>query len=150
MPATIFNQQALHALQQRIKKLSGDAERQWGTMTAAQMCWHCRQQLEFVIAPTEVQVLKTMFRFQPVKWLAIFVIKWPEGARTAPSMDAQKSNPALGSLAEEKATLLQALDKVLQLPFIRAVHPLFGELGKQYWGRLIWKHLDHHLRQFNC
>jgi hypothetical protein len=30
----------------------------------------------------------------------------------------------------------------------RAVHPAFGPLSPEEWGRLCWKHLDHHLRQF--
>ena len=29
-----------------------------------------------------------------------------------------------------------------------AVHPTFGPLSPQEWGRLCWKHLDHHLVQF--
>jgi hypothetical protein len=31
-----------------------------------------------------------------------------------------------------------------------AVHPYFGPLTPGDWGRLCWKHLDHHLRQFGC
>jgi len=29
-----------------------------------------------------------------------------------------------------------------------SVHPKFGPLTPQEWGRLCWKHLNHHLRQF--
>ena len=28
------------------------------------------------------------------------------------------------------------------------VHGFFGKLNGQEWGRLVYKHLDHHLRQF--
>ena len=27
-------------------------------------------------------------------------------------------------------------------------HPKFGPLTQSEWGRLAWKHRDHHLRQF--
>jgi hypothetical protein len=30
----------------------------------------------------------------------------------------------------------------------RAVHPMFGPLSPEQWGRLCWKHLNHHLVQF--
>jgi len=30
----------------------------------------------------------------------------------------------------------------------RAVHPTFGPLSPEQWGRLCWKHLNHHLTQF--
>ncbi|MCL6098216.1 MAG: DUF1569 domain-containing protein [Bacteroidetes bacterium] len=28
-------------------------------------------------------------------------------------------------------------------------HPAFGYMNKKQWGRLIFTHLDHHLKQFN-
>ena len=27
-------------------------------------------------------------------------------------------------------------------------HPFFGEMSTDDWDKLMWKHLDHHLRQF--
>jgi hypothetical protein len=32
----------------------------------------------------------------------------------------------------------------------RAVHPTFGPLSPEEWGRLCWKHLNHHLVQFGA
>jgi hypothetical protein len=29
-----------------------------------------------------------------------------------------------------------------------APHPFFGPMTQQEWETLMWKHLDHHLRQF--
>jgi len=29
-------------------------------------------------------------------------------------------------------------------------HPFFGPMSTEDWDRLNWKHLDHHLRQFNA
>ncbi|WP_424351099.1 DUF1569 domain-containing protein [Lutimonas sp.] len=28
------------------------------------------------------------------------------------------------------------------------MHPFFGELNREEWARLVYKHLDHHLKQF--
>ncbi|WP_347374194.1 DUF1569 domain-containing protein [Aequorivita sp. Q41] len=30
-----------------------------------------------------------------------------------------------------------------------APHPLFGKFTPQQWGQMQYKHLDHHLKQFN-
>ncbi|MCU0394465.1 MAG: DUF1569 domain-containing protein [Chitinophagaceae bacterium] len=150
MASTIFNSNEEERIAARIASVQPTSPRQWGTMTPQEMCWHCRQQLEFVLQPSPVKVMNTMLRFQPFKWLAIFVIPWPKGSPTAPSMDAHKSHPAVGDMLTEKQLLLHALEAVIRKPDIRATHPLFGSMGKNYWGRLIWKHLDHHLRQFNC
>ena len=29
-------------------------------------------------------------------------------------------------------------------------HPFFGPMSSEEWDRLMWKHLDHHLRQFGA
>ncbi|MDZ4803510.1 MAG: DUF1569 domain-containing protein [Candidatus Eisenbacteria bacterium] len=29
-------------------------------------------------------------------------------------------------------------------------NPIFGNLSVDEWGKLSWKHLDHHLRQFGA
>ncbi len=29
------------------------------------------------------------------------------------------------------------------------IHPLFGKLTPEQWGKSIYKHLDHHLQQFD-
>ena len=150
MAASIFNSADELKISARIANVQPISDRQWGTMTPEEMCWHCRQQLEFILDPQPVKVLNTMFRFQPFKYLAIFVIPWPKGSPTAPSLDVKKSNPQVGDMLTEKQKLLNALQQVLMKHDINATHPLFGELNKHYWGRLIWKHLDHHLRQFNC
>ena len=150
MAANIFTNNDAKQIMQRIALLDEQSVRQWGTMSVSEMCWHCRQQLEFIVNPTPAKVLNTMYRFQPFKWLLIFAMPWPKEAPTAPSMNAKKSKPVVESLAMEKAKLLAAFEAVLKKEDIKATHPLFGELGKHYWGRLIWKHLHHHLRQFSC
>jgi hypothetical protein len=148
MSANIFNPTDEQRIAERIAGLQPTSPRQWGSMSPQEMCWHCRQQLEFVLNPTDTRVLKTLLRFEPLRWLTIFAIPWPKGSPTAPSMDAKKSNPAVGDMLTEKQALLHALEQVVRMPDVRATHPLFGSMGKHYWGRLIWKHLDHHLRQF--
>ena len=40
------------------------------------------------------------------------------------------------------------LIKELGLGKANGRHPAFGPLNPREWGRIAWKHLDHHLRQF--
>ena len=52
----------------------------------------------------------------------------------------------------EKDVLLSYVDRFITVgPEIitNKTHPFFGELSLEEWGRLQWKHLDHHLRQFS-
>lgn len=51
----------------------------------------------------------------------------------------------------ERAKLLSALHELIsQGPegCTRGPHAFFGQLTPEQWGALIYKHLDHHLRQF--
>jgi len=51
----------------------------------------------------------------------------------------------------EKARLVAAIDAFVgrgRAQIARSVHPFFGRLSGGDWGWLMFKHLDHHLRQF--
>ncbi|EIM78792.1 hypothetical protein A3SI_02021 [Nitritalea halalkaliphila LW7] len=52
-------------------------------------------------------------------------------------------------LSEAKAHFSQRLRAFMQAPdTIRTPHPFFGPLNKKEWGIVLFKHSDHHLRQF--
>jgi hypothetical protein len=51
----------------------------------------------------------------------------------------------------ERSRLATRIDQVVQRGAAKTegmVHPFFGRLSGDQWGRLTYKHLDHHLRQF--
>ncbi|WP_415327252.1 DUF1569 domain-containing protein [Chryseobacterium sp. MMS23-Vi53] len=53
---------------------------------------------------------------------------------------------------EEKQSLLRTLDEYwqnFQNKSLPEHHVLFGKMGKKDWGFLEYKHLNHHLKQFN-
>ncbi|MBX2960889.1 MAG: DUF1569 domain-containing protein [Cyclobacteriaceae bacterium] len=39
---------------------------------------------------------------------------------------------------------------IVQQPNSFCSHPFFDKLNRKEWGRLIYKHMNHHLRQFRC
>jgi hypothetical protein len=150
MAENFFDATDRRQMQQRIVQLPEHAVRQWGTMTAPQMLRHCRAQLDLILHPDPKPLVhNTALRFAPIRWLAIYLVPWPKGSPTAPQMDVNKKLKDVGGFDEEKQLLLQSLEDVSQMEAFYAVHPLFGRLGRNDWGRIIWKHLDHHLRQFD-
>jgi hypothetical protein len=48
--------------------------------------------------------------------------------------------------------LLQLIDEYRATPPNRLgnAHPTFGPMTGRDWDVLVWRHLDHHLRQFGC
>lgn len=149
MAGNIFTDIKYAEIIDRLKRLQATAERKWGTMTAAQMLRHCRSQIEFILAPPpDMKVLNTPFRFAPVRWLALYIVPWPKNSQTAPEMDVNKKLTDVQDFEQEKRLMLEGLNQLYHSPHVEAVHPLFGKMGKSQWGRVVWKHLDHHLRQF--
>lgn len=148
MAATILNTTDLQALRQRMQALTAAAQRRWGSMQATEMLWHLRMQLELALGlrPLHTQA-RSALRLPPLRWLALYVIPWPKGSATAPEMNARKRNAEVQDLATEQQLLLQRMSEVLQAQQL-GPHPLFGALSYNDWGRLIWKHIDHHMRQF--
>lgn len=149
MASNIFNTADYNSISQRLSKVQAQSQRHWGTMTPAQMLRHCRAQIDFILAPSaHVKVYPTPFRYGPIKWLALYGMAWPKNSKTAPELDVNKKLNDTGEFQQEHTLLTAALQKLVQRNDADAIHPLFGRLGRKDWGRVVWKHLDHHLRQF--
>ena len=128
----------------RVRALAADATPRWGRMNVSQMLAHCADALrnatgELPIALVRVPLARTWL----VKWLMIDVLPLPKGAPTARELRAR----APVSIAHERDALLERFAPS-HGPVSWAPHPLFGTLTPVQWGRLAYKHLDHHLRQF--
>jgi hypothetical protein len=76
------------------------------------------------------------------------VLPFPKGAPTAPELLA--APPA--TVEDEKRTLLDLVARLGRGPREGAgsTHPLFGPLSRSEWSALVYKHSDHHLRQFGA
>lgn len=81
------------------------------------------------------------------KWLIFSNLPWPKGAKTPKEMNVATNNFLLTAIEIEKKDLLNYLEKVKSQDQLYP-HPFFGNLNKDEWSRLIYKHLDHHLKQF--
>jgi hypothetical protein len=59
-------------------------------------------------------------------------------------------NPAIKSWDADRAALLAIIQEAAGHGenFAWTPHPAFGNLNGRSWGVLMWRHMDHHLRQF--
>jgi hypothetical protein len=53
-------------------------------------------------------------------------------------------------VAEEKKKWITLIDKYKNLSSDGFIHPFFGAMTKEQTGYLVYKHSDHHLRQFGA
>jgi hypothetical protein len=147
----IFNEQDYAIILQRISHINDAAARQWGAMNVAEMLVHCNLQLKLVLYEIEGKkhegsfILRTGFG----RWMGLYGPLWKKGATTPTQMNIKNQNLPIGKVEAEKEILLNYLNTILTKDVFQE-HPIFGKLNKKDWGRLIWKHLDHHLRQFNA
>ena len=149
MAANIYNPQDYQTIIRRIEALSESKQRKWGTMTIGQMLQHCSRQLQSGLGELEYTQLEgsPLLRTGLVRWLALYAMPWSKGLPTASKMNMKKQGIVADDFQAERENLLSLLARIQEEPNLQP-HPLFGTLGQKDWGRLIWKHLDHHLKQF--
>ena len=135
---------------QRIGRLREDAPAQWGKMDAAQMLAHCQVALRVALGELELKRVligvlfgrlakKSLMRAEP------FRRNLPTGREfiVADRRDFRRERGQLVALIERFAAA--GPDGLAKGP-----HPFFGQLTTEEWETLMWKHLDHHLRQFEA
>lgn len=147
---SILNENDRSAIVNRLQSLSTSATGRWGSMDVAGMMRHLRLSAQTAVGELEVpSVNKRALQVFPLKHLFLYVVPFPKGAPTAPKL---KSDLAGASFEEERAALLDLLERIAAGPSdgIGPEHPLFGPLTRREWAVATYKHTDHHLRQFGA
>ena len=147
----LFDAATARAIQTRLEHLRPDSARQWGTMNAAQAVAHCSGGLETALGdrrPPRVLIGRILGPL--IKRVALGDdAPMRRNSPTVPDMIV--SDPR--DLAVERERLSGLIDRfVAGGPNGCTTHPhsFFGRLAPQQWAVLMYKHLDHHLRQFGA
>jgi hypothetical protein len=133
-------------LQRRVEALRPETRGRWGSMTAPQMVAHLADSLRMALGDLSCTPKKSPIRYTPLKQLIIYWLPFPKGVPTAVELITrapatwQAEIDALNSLLEQFARR----DRTGQWPD----HPAFGRMHGTAWGVLVYRHMDHHLRQF--
>jgi len=146
---TLFDPRDRDAIEKRLAALQPSNTRQWGKMNLPQMLAHCAATLE---VPVGDRVKKQAFIGRV---LAPFVRSsvlgekpFSKGAPTDPDFRITDDRD-FGAERTRVLTLVQRFSERGASGADGVVHGFFGRLNGDEWGRLMYKHLDHHLRQFN-
>ena len=144
----LFDVSARQEILDRLGRLSAGANRQWGKMDPAQMCAHCVAALEVAAGDVTKQhsfIGKVLGRF--VRGSLLGEKPFSKNSPTDPSFVVTDAR----DFAREKARLGAIIGRFGEAGASAAegrMHSFFGRLTGDEWGVLMWKHLDHHLRQF--
>jgi hypothetical protein len=146
---SLFARECVDEVQRRLSRLQPDQPRQWGKMNPAQMLAHCSLGLE--MAAGEIRPPRAL-----IGRILGPIIK-PMALRDNEPM--RRNSPTAKELVikdgrdfeTERERLSELIDRFAAAgPAGCTAHPhaFFGSLTADEWAVLMYKHLDHHLRQF--
>ena len=145
---TVLDAADREAILQRLAALTPSSPRQWGQLTVGGMLCHLYESTRMAVGELLVKPKGAKaFRVFPIKHLLLYVVPFPKGAPTAPEL--LQGVPA-EDFEAERARLAELVRRIGVGPQEGPgpEHPLFGPLSRREWGTAVYKHMDHHLRQF--
>ncbi len=144
---SIWQDDARRELNDRVGRLVWDRGAEWGKFTAPKMICHLADSLKMAMGDLKVASRKLPVRYPPLKQLIIYLAPFPKGLPTAPELLTREPTAYADDIADVQALLARAGSA--RTTDTWPEHPAFGALSKRAWGVLIYRHMDHHLRQFD-
>ncbi|MDB4917353.1 MAG: hypothetical protein JWM95_4997 [Gemmatimonadetes bacterium] len=132
----------------RVRQLTPESRARWGKMTAQQMILHLADSARMATGELPVASKGAPFRFPVVKQLLMYVLPIPKNLPTAPELIARTTTDWDADMADYFSRLEAFAQKKIDSAW--ADHPVFGPMNGTEWGRQLWSHMDHHLRQFGA
>jgi len=145
----LYQPAAVEEVKQRIGRLQPDSQRQWGKMNAAQAVAHLSGPMEWAVGDVNPPRMFAGRILAPLVKSRLLKDETPMGrnAPTAKSIVVADQR----DLEAERKRLCALIDRFAAAgPKGCTTHPhtFFGPLTPEEWATLMYKHLDHHLRQF--
>lgn len=146
---SIFEQTTIDRLVQRLEQLTPYSKPEWGKMTVFQMLKHCSENEKINLGDKKYKRLLPGRLFGRMVMNKIVKDDKPmtKNNPTHPALKIKGEGDFEGQRAE-LISLLQRYPDSNKKDLENLVHPFFGKLKLQEWDIYIYKHLDHHLRQF--
>jgi hypothetical protein len=145
---SIWQDEARRELNDRVGAVAWDRSAEWGKFTAPKMICHLAESLRMAMGDLTVKPKRLPIRYPPLKQLIIYVAPFPKGAPTAPELLARAPSDWAHDVADVQALLARAGSA--RTTDTWPEHPAFGKLSTRAWGVLIYRHMDHHLKQFGA
>ena len=148
----LFDSSLAGDTKRRIMELRADSQRVWGSMSVAQTLAHCTSGLDMAMG--EINPKRAPFPANVVGLLIkplVFGNDKPIRRNSPSSPELFSADPTKCDFERERGGLIAAIDRFAKEGAAccsEHPHPFFGSLKPQQWAILMYKHVDHHLRQF--
>jgi hypothetical protein len=145
----LFEAARVEEVKERMAQLRPDSERLWGKMNPAQALAHCSRGIELAVGD----------RIPPRLLLGRIIGRMVKPMALGNDEPMRRNSPTVKDLVvqderdlgTERERLCGLIDRFAAAgPEGCTTHPhsFFGRLTPEEWATLMYKHLDHHLRQF--
>lgn len=143
---TLLDKSTQQDIFSRINQLKSNSERRWGTMSVSQMLKHMT--IAFSVPINRIQLPKDKLYYlsaNPIaRKLLIDILPWPKNMVTAQDFIV-KDDP---EFEQTKQATINIVNDFINSNDFSGSHPVFGIMDKETWGKAMYKHFDHHLKQF--
>ena len=143
---SIFDKKNYDQIVSRIQNMRENIKPLWGKMNASQMMHHLNRALKAPLGKWEVSG-KPIFFMKMFK--GVLYNDKPFGKGVPTPKDFKVTDDTY-SFDKEKQEVLISLEEIFHqgVDGVYKPHVFFGNLTNQQWGKHIFKHTDHHLKQF--
>jgi hypothetical protein len=148
---TLFQPGAAAEMCSRIASMRADSPRQWGTMTPSQVLAHCSLGMEMAtgdLKPKRMLIGRLLGGVVKGKVLRDDA-PLRRNTPTAPELVVSDERDFAAERDRLDALVRRFVDGGPQR-VTRHPHTFFGAMTPDEWALLMYKHLDHHLRQFGA
>lgn len=145
---TIFDRQTRDNLVARINSLNESSTAQWGKMNVYQMLKHCTIAEEMYLGKTKYDRTFLGRLFGKIALKNMLKDETPMG-KNAPTSKHFIVTETGGNVEAEKQKWINLINEYEGFSNDGLEHWFFGWMTKEQVGQFVYKHTDHHLRQFN-
>lgn len=147
---TIFDPVVRAALIERISALQPDNRALWGKMNVHQMVRHCFMVDGWVQGNNGMAPKQTLMGKIFGRRVLKRILKEGPLPKNMPSGKIFAVTDAVRDLEVQRPLWIQSLQEYASFDNPTFVHDFFGPMDREQIGRFVYKHTDHHLRQFGA
>ncbi len=144
--SSIFEKSGNDEIISRINKLTPESKAVWGKMTVDQMFKHTNEAIKVAFSENDIKVNFLMKFLGKMLKKKVFNSEFGKNSPTAKEFIFTDKYDFETSKKELIKNFIRFAEGHQSIKLTQ--HPFWGKMNHEDWNKLMWKHLDHHLKQF--
>lgn len=146
---SVYDNSTREELIHRIHSLNPQQQAQWGRMNTFQMLKHCTLCEDMMQGKMKIKRVLIGRLIGPMILKKALKDETPF-AKNSPTSPLLKTVGASGDIEQQKKEWIGRIEEYAGYHSPDFIHPFFGPMTKEQIGLFVYKHADHHLRQFGA